>query len=135
MKRYVEAHATKPNWSTVYYSADLCMKGYVPGFIMGILTNSALKSAVSWVKKHSELAWAAEETKVSSKLRLPFSGSNLKGLFGAPPPPPPPPPPPAKKHVSKRVVIVAGTASVIGITTAVSVFRMFSQPIKESDQI
>ena len=58
---YVCTHPTRPNWSQVYYSADLALKNYVPGFIMNILTTSALKTAVSWVKKFSEAEWVEEE--------------------------------------------------------------------------
>ncbi len=136
-------HPTKPNWSTVYYSADLAMKGYVPGFIMSILTGTALKSAVTWVKRESEAEWAAEEkahaAKAAAGPRLPFGGPGGfgAGARGAPgrfklpsfgaapplPPPPPPPPPPMPVPLFKRpkVLLVAGiTAGIAGAAAATS---------------
>lgn len=54
------AHPTQANVCIVSYSADLVMKGYVPGFVTTMLQKTALKSAVSWVKKHSEAQWTAD---------------------------------------------------------------------------
>lgn len=59
-KWIVLPHPTQANCSIVSYSADLAMKGYVPGFITSILEKTALKSAVSWVKKHGEAQWREE---------------------------------------------------------------------------
>jgi len=56
-KWYVTEHPTLINCSLVSYSADLVLKGYVPAFITSILQKTALKSAVSWVKKFSESQW------------------------------------------------------------------------------
>jgi hypothetical protein len=56
-KWYVTEHPTLINCSLVAYSADLVLKGYVPAFITSILQKTALKSAVSWVKKFSESQW------------------------------------------------------------------------------
>lgn len=97
-KWYVTPHPTKPEWSQVYYSADLSLKGYVPGFIMGILTSSALKSAVTWVKKYSELDWAAQEERTKQS---PF-GAGFKGFQGLTSRAEPPPLPPAPVVVAPK---------------------------------
>ena len=121
----------------MYYSADLALKNYVPGFIMNILTNSALKTAVSWVKKYSEAEWVEEEKRGaagSGKFRGFGQGSSdgagifkmggLKSLNPFSPPPPPPPPPPApvrtRRPIHKRPVLLAA-AGVAGATAAASV--------------
>lgn len=129
---YVCAHPTRPNWSQVYYSADLALKNFVPGFIMNILTTSALRSAVSWVKKYSEAEWAEEEEKGPAHRggRFPSfgrgltSGSNKFMSLNPFTPPPAPTPPPIPKHVRrplyKRPSVIAA-ATVAGATAAASV--------------
>ena len=130
-------HPTRPNWSQVYYSADLALKNYVPGFIMNILTTSALKTAVSWVKKFSEAEWVEEEKcSVIGAGRFPrfgrgvrdetrmFKIGGLKALhpFSIAPSPPPPPPVPVRprRPIHKRPALLAA-AGVAGATAAVSV--------------
>lgn len=46
----------------VFYSADLKMRMRVPKLILNILTTTALKSAVSWVKRESEADWASQSS-------------------------------------------------------------------------
>lgn len=134
---YVCTHPTRPNWSQVYYSADLALKNYVPGFIMNILTTSALKTAVSWVKKFSEAEWVEEEKcSVTGAGKFPrfgrgvrdetrmFKIGGLKALhpFSIAPSPPPPPPVPVRprRPIHKRPALLAA-AGVAGATAAVSV--------------
>ena len=132
--RYVTPHPTRPDWSTVFYSADLALKTYVPGFIMNILQGTALKSAVSWLKKYSEADWAAngQAEQQGRKLALPsFKGASAKlaggsgGWFSffappAPPPlPPPPPPPPVPFYTQPRVLVPAGVVGGFGAGYAI----------------
>jgi len=50
----IEAIPGKPGWSRVYYSVQLKLKGWVPGFIISMLTNNGLTQATEWVKRESE---------------------------------------------------------------------------------
>lgn len=47
----VEGH---DDWSQVEYSVDIAIKGWVPGFVRGMLVDNGLKAATSWVKVQSE---------------------------------------------------------------------------------
>jgi len=116
---YVTSHPTRENWSQVYYSADLKLKQWVPKFILNILTTTAIKSAVTWVKRESEEDWK----------RNPSTGEGVGGLsfpkvpsfagFGKPPPPPAVAvPPPKSKLPAKKVAAIAGSA---GAFTAAAV--------------
>ncbi len=52
----VEALPGKPGWSRVYYSVQVKLKGWVPGFIQAMLTKDGLVQATEWVKRESEKA-------------------------------------------------------------------------------
>ena len=127
---YVAQHPSKPDWSTLYYSADLALKGYVPGFVMNILTSTALKSAVGWVKKYSEADFAANGNKASGAFAGKFGGGAFKGMIGKSKAEllPPPPPPPRLPFYRRPRVLVA--ASMAGATAAASVVvaQHFAQP-------
>ena len=97
----------------MYYSADLALKQYVPGFVMNILTGQALKSAVCWVKKYSEEDFARHGQAAGAGGRGVLGvlggaggggGSRLMGLLGRPPPPPPALPPPRPVPFYRRPV-------------------------------
>ena len=49
----------KPGWSRVYYSVDVKLSGWVPGFVQDMVTKNGLTSATAWVKRESEAASAA----------------------------------------------------------------------------
>ena len=49
----------KPGWSRVFYSVDVKLRGWVPGFIQSMLTRRGLTQATEWVKRESEKAAAA----------------------------------------------------------------------------
>lgn len=51
---YVQPLQEKPGWSRLYYSVDVQLKGWVPGFIENMITKSGLSKATSWVKRESE---------------------------------------------------------------------------------
>lgn len=44
----------EPARSRVEYSVDIKLKGWVPGFVRGILVDNGLKQATTWVKVQSE---------------------------------------------------------------------------------
>jgi ribosome-associated toxin RatA of RatAB toxin-antitoxin module len=44
----------QPEQSTVEYSVDIAIKGWVPGFVRGLLVDNGLKAATTWVKVQSE---------------------------------------------------------------------------------
>jgi hypothetical protein len=49
----------KPGWTRVYYSVDVKLTGWVPGFVQDMITKSGLTSATAWVKRESEAKQAA----------------------------------------------------------------------------
>ena len=51
---YVQPLAEKPGWSRLYYSVDVKLKGWVPGFIENMIAKSGLTKATAWVKLESE---------------------------------------------------------------------------------
>lgn len=51
---YVMPIKEKPGWSRLYYSVDVKLKGWIPGFIKNMITKSGLNKATSWVKEESE---------------------------------------------------------------------------------
>ena len=51
---YVQPLKEKPGWSRLYYSVDVKLKGWVPGFIQKQITKSGLNKATAWVKLESE---------------------------------------------------------------------------------
>ena len=55
----VQPHPDKPQWSRLYYSVDVRLRGWVPGAIEEILVKNGLTKATSWVKRESEAATAA----------------------------------------------------------------------------
>jgi len=54
----VMPHPSKPGWSRVYYSVDVRLRGWVPGFIESMITKKGLIQATEWVKRESEAATA-----------------------------------------------------------------------------
>ena len=50
----VEPHPTKPGQARVFYSVDVAMPDWLPGFVVGILNSKALSDATGWVKTESE---------------------------------------------------------------------------------
>lgn len=50
----VEAIADKPGWTRVYYSVQVKLSGWVPGFVEDMLANSGLTKATAWVKREAE---------------------------------------------------------------------------------
>jgi hypothetical protein len=51
---YVMPLKDKPGWSRLYYSVDVKLKGWVPGFLKNMITKSGLNKATAWVKRESE---------------------------------------------------------------------------------
>jgi hypothetical protein len=52
----VEPIPNMPGWSRLYYSVDVKLKGWVPGFIENSIAKSGLTKATAWVKRESESA-------------------------------------------------------------------------------
>lgn len=52
----VEALPDRPGYTRVYYSVDVRMRGWVPGFIESMISRSGLTKATDWVKRESEAA-------------------------------------------------------------------------------
>lgn len=50
----IEAVPGNPNQTRVTYSIDIALRGWVPGFIRGILVDNGLEAATEWVKVQSE---------------------------------------------------------------------------------
>ena len=57
---YVVKHPDKPDWTRVYYSVDIRPRGWVPQFVIDLLTKKGLVEATGWVKKESEAAQRGE---------------------------------------------------------------------------
>ena len=142
---YVAPHKTAKgdDWSAVYYSADIALKGYVPGFVMNVLTGSALKSAVGWVKKHSEADWAAQKARLGgggcsgsrAGKKLLRSWSGLAGLLGHSPvaaPLPPPLAPVLPFYRRPRLLAAAGMSGAVAAASVI-VAQHNAQP-KEAGQ-
>jgi len=51
----------KPGWTRVYYSVDVRLKGWVPGFIESMLAKNGLTKATAWVKRESEISAGTAE--------------------------------------------------------------------------
>ncbi|MCB9675556.1 MAG: SRPBCC family protein [Alphaproteobacteria bacterium] len=51
---YIEELPDKPGWSRLYYSVDVKVGGWVPGFVEDMVAKSGLTKATSWVKRESE---------------------------------------------------------------------------------
>jgi hypothetical protein len=49
----------KPGWTRVYYSVDVKLTGWVPGFVQDMITKNGLTSATAWVKRESEAKQAS----------------------------------------------------------------------------
>ena len=50
----VMPHPEKPGGTRVYYSVDVRLRGWVPGFIQSMITKKGLIQATEWVKRESE---------------------------------------------------------------------------------
>jgi len=50
----VEPLPQKPGWSRLYYSVDVRLKGWIPGFIENMIAKTGLTKATAWVKRESE---------------------------------------------------------------------------------
>lgn len=61
--------AGQPKKAQVEYSVDIALKGYVPGFIRGILVDNGLKQATSWVKVQSEKRQASKDAKLAQETK------------------------------------------------------------------
>lgn len=46
---HVEPHPTQHGWSRLYYSVNLQLSGWIPGFVRNIIIETGLIDAVSWV--------------------------------------------------------------------------------------
>lgn len=44
----------KPGWNRVYYSVEVRLSGWVPGWVESMLAENGLTKATSWVKRESE---------------------------------------------------------------------------------
>jgi len=53
---YVVQHPENAEWSRLYYSVEVKLKGWVPGFIQDIIAKKGLVQATEWVKRESEAA-------------------------------------------------------------------------------
>jgi ribosome-associated toxin RatA of RatAB toxin-antitoxin module len=53
---FVEKHPEKAGWTRLYYSVDLAVSGWVPGFVEDMLREEGLTRATSWVKREAEAA-------------------------------------------------------------------------------
>lgn len=51
---FVAAHPTKKDTTRLFYSVDVRMKGFVPGFIQDLVREEGLARATRWVKLHAE---------------------------------------------------------------------------------
>ena len=51
---FVEAHPGRPEWTRLYYSVDIRMRGWVPGFVEDIVRSQGVKRATVWVKREAE---------------------------------------------------------------------------------
>lgn len=58
---FVEKHPEKEGWTRLYYSVDLAVGGWVPGFIESMLREEGLTRATSWVKREAEKKVAASK--------------------------------------------------------------------------
>ena len=50
----VVPHEEKPGWSTFYYTVDMRLRGWMPGFIRDFLSTKGMKNATEWIKRESE---------------------------------------------------------------------------------
>ena len=50
----VAPHPTKEGWTRVYYSVDVQVGRWVPGFVAKVLRSQGLKQATEWVKAEAE---------------------------------------------------------------------------------
>jgi ribosome-associated toxin RatA of RatAB toxin-antitoxin module len=50
----VEPIADKPGWTRVYYSVQVKLSGWVPGWVESMLAENGLTQATEWVKRESE---------------------------------------------------------------------------------
>lgn len=58
---YIVEHPSKgSNWSRVYYSVDVALPDWLPGFAKDFFSTKALTDATSWVKKESEKQFKKE---------------------------------------------------------------------------
>lgn len=57
---YVIAHPDNPGWTRVFYSVDIQPRGWVPQFVIDLLTKRGLVEATGWVKAESEAAQRGE---------------------------------------------------------------------------
>lgn len=51
---YVQELPDKPGWSRLFYSVDVRVGGWVPGFVENMVAKSGLNKATEWVKRESE---------------------------------------------------------------------------------
>ena len=104
----VEPHPSKPGQARVFYSVDVAMPDWLPGFVVGILNSKALSDATGWVKTESEkkqkalgpVGGAAAPT--NKKQCKQQEGSWSKGKCELPPAPAAPPAAPSTTTRSPR---------------------------------
>jgi len=58
---YVQELPDKPGWSRLFYSVDVKVGGWVPGFVENMVAKSGLTKATAWVKRESEKAAGTTE--------------------------------------------------------------------------
>lgn len=75
----VDKHPTKPNWSRVWYSADVILPSWLPKMVVVRLCKSSGSKALSFAKKDAEARFTSPEESSSSGGR--FFGK-LKTLAG-----------------------------------------------------
>ena len=60
---FIEQHPSKEGWTRLYYSVDLAVSGWIPGFVESMLKEEGLTRATSWVKKEAEKKAMAQKAK------------------------------------------------------------------------
>lgn len=69
---YVLEHPYKKNWSRVFYSVELRIFDWIPGYIKDIISRKALSEATGWVKSESEKGNAQDKGKKKKRNIIDF---------------------------------------------------------------
>lgn len=79
---YVVQHPTKgSDFSRVYYSVDVALPSYLPGFVKDFFSTKALTDATSWVKRESEKKFGIEASKKGVDASIVGAGETKKKRF------------------------------------------------------